>query len=83
MVAVQPGSFDVNAHFYPRVLNAQMHPIVRTFLNLGNERIAKRYCHLHPEAAPGAVHEALQNVRARLPTIVPIVAMFEPERGLQ
>ena len=60
---MQPGSFDVHAHYYARVLNAQMHPIVRTFLGLGNDRIAKRYCHLHPEAAPAAVHEALQKVR--------------------
>ena len=109
VVAVQPGSFDVNAHFYPvgtchnegdviltaelperlsclvwqthklalantgvfclaqRVLNAQMHPIVRTFLNLGNERIAKRYCHLHPEAVPKHVHEALQKVSVNTP----------------
>ena len=66
VVAVQPGSFDVHAHYYARVLNAQMHPIVRTFLGLGNERIAKRYCHLHPEAAPAAVHEALQKVRPAL-----------------
>lgn len=49
-----------------RVLNAQMHPIVRTFLNLGNERIAKRYCHLHPEAVPKHVHEALQKARKHI-----------------
>lgn len=35
---------------------------MRTFLSLGNERIAKRYCHLHPEADPAAVTASLQRV---------------------
>ncbi|CAI7817871.1 unnamed protein product [Closterium sp. NIES-53] len=55
----KPGSFDPASHFYPRVLNAQIHPLVRSFLGLGNERIAKRYVHLHPAAKPEAVQEAL------------------------
>ena len=50
-----PGSFVTEDHFYPRVPNARLHPIVRTFLRLGNERIALRYCHLHPEADADAV----------------------------
>ncbi len=62
VVAVTPGSFEPTAHFYPRVLNAHIHPIVRTFLSLGNSRIAKRYCHLHPEAQPEAVTAALKKV---------------------
>ncbi len=45
----EPGSYEMQNHFYPRVLNAQIHPLVRFFMNLGNERIAQRYCHLHPE----------------------------------
>lgn len=56
-----PGSFDDHRHFYPRVLNAQLHPMVRFFLALGNERVAARYCHLHPEADPTAVSAALQH----------------------
>ena len=58
---------DLSLAWLQRVLNAQMHPIVRTFLNLGNERIAKRYCHLHPEAVPKHVHEALQKARRACP----------------
>ena len=58
-----PGSFEASAHFYPRVLNAHIHPVVRTFLSLGNARIAKRYCHLHPEAQPDAVAAALRKAR--------------------
>jgi len=56
---VSTGSFEPDAHFYPKVLNAQIHPLVRFFLTLGNERIAERYCHLHPEVQPDAVHAAL------------------------
>ena len=54
-----PPSFNPGAHFYPRVLNAHIHPVVRSFLTLGNARVAQRYCHLHPEAAPDAVAAAL------------------------
>ncbi len=45
-----PGSFEAREHYYERVLNAQLHPLVRSFMNLGNARIASRYAHLHPEA---------------------------------
>lgn len=55
----EPGSFEQAAHFYPKVLNAHIHPLVRSFLELGNERIAARYCHLHPEADPAAVRATL------------------------
>lgn len=40
---VLPGEYDPLAHFYPRVPNAQLHPLVRFFLSLGNARIAERY----------------------------------------
>lgn len=45
---VQVGSFDPASHFYPRVLNAQIHPIVRYFRSLSLEQIVHRHCHLHP-----------------------------------
>jgi hypothetical protein len=56
---VEPGSFEPVDHYYPRVLNAQIHPLMRYFLDLGNTRIAERYHHLHPEASRGAIGEAL------------------------
>lgn len=56
---VGPGSFETAAHYYPRVPNARLHPLVRFFLGLGNQRIAERYCHLHPEASLDAVRAAL------------------------
>lgn len=59
---ILPGSFDPEQHYYPRVLNAQLHPVVRSLLTLGNERIARRYCHLHPEVDPAAVRAAFDGV---------------------
>lgn len=56
---VSPGSFEPARCFYPRVPNAQVHPLVRHLLRLGNERITARYCHMHPEAARSAVEAAL------------------------
>jgi len=45
---VKPNDFDPENHYYPRVINAQIHPMVSWFMSLGNERIAIRYCHVHP-----------------------------------
>lgn len=58
------GDFEPERHFYPRVLNAQVHPFVRSFFNLGNRRIAERYIHLHPEARRASV-DALLKSRTR------------------
>lgn len=55
----RPGDFEPAEHFYPRALNAQLHPLVRNFLNLSPDRIAERFHHLHPEAKRGAVQDAL------------------------
>lgn len=55
-----PGDFEAERHYYPRVLNASMHPLVRYFLSLSNERIIARYCHLHPEVEPQAVARLLK-----------------------
>ncbi len=45
---VKPGSFEAENHWYPKALNATIHPMVAFFLNLEKERIIERYCHLHP-----------------------------------
>ncbi len=45
---VLPGNFDPVNHYYPRVLNAQLNPLVRHFCTMTLERIALRYCHLNP-----------------------------------
>jgi hypothetical protein len=46
---VNAGDFEPENHFYPRVLNAQIHPLVSSFFSLGNERIIHRYTHLNPQ----------------------------------
>lgn len=56
---VTKDSFSPRLHYYARVLNAHLHPLVRFFLTLGNARIAERYCHLHPEVSPEAITQIL------------------------
>lgn len=56
---VAPGSFEPAQHFYPRVLNAHIHPVVRSFMNLTRERLVERYAHLHPEVDRDAILDAL------------------------
>ncbi len=56
---IEPATFEAVNHYYPRVPNARLHPVVRHFLSLGNARIAQRYCHLHPEVDPVAVRDVL------------------------
>ena len=47
--SILPGDFEAEAHYYPRVLNANIHPLVASFFSLGNERILARYSHLNPQ----------------------------------
>jgi len=57
---VEPGSFEQEAHYYPRVINAQMHALVKFFLTLDNQRIVLRYCHLNPKVDPQVLAEILR-----------------------
>ena len=63
----EPGQFAPARHFYPRTLNAQLHPQVRSFLALGNERIRTRYLHLNPHVDPDALEELLGARAQRFP----------------
>ena len=45
---VRPGEFKAEEHWYPKALNATIHPMVAFFLNLDKDRIISRYCHLNP-----------------------------------
>ncbi len=58
-VRVLPGHFEPERHFYPRVLNAQIHPLVRFFLGLSRERIIERYKHLNPRCDAQQLTELL------------------------
>jgi hypothetical protein len=56
---VRPGQFEAAAHYYPRVLNAQIHSQVRYFINMTNERLVQRYCHLHPKVDMQGLRDVL------------------------
>ena len=56
---VHPGSFEPDAHWYPKALNATIHPMVNFFLNLDRERIVTRYCHLNPIVERDYLHSLL------------------------
>jgi hypothetical protein len=56
---IQPGSFEPHDHWYPKALNATIHPLVSFFLNLTEDRIIKRYCHLHPRVKPEELQKIL------------------------
>lgn len=56
---VSPKSFNGENHWYPKALNATIHPMVNFFLNLDKERIITRYCHLHPMVNRSKLEEVL------------------------
>lgn len=56
---VKPGSFEPSQHFYPRALNATIHPMMAFFMRLETERVISRYCHLNPKVDPQALEEIL------------------------
>lgn len=56
---VPPGSFEPRNHFYARVLNAQIHPLVAFFLRMSNRQIVHRYCHLNPRVDPAFLQDVL------------------------
>ena len=56
---IQPGSFQNENHWYPKALNATIHPMVNFFLNLDKEKIISRYCHLNPRVHRDKLEEIL------------------------
>ncbi len=54
-----PNSFEAENHWYPKALNATIHPMVNFFLNLSKVRIIQRYCHLHPMVQKEKLEEIL------------------------
>jgi len=56
---IQPDSFEPNDHWYPKALNATIHPMVNFFLNLDEKRIISRYCHMHPTVNADKLREIL------------------------
>ncbi len=56
---IKPHSFEFQNHWYEKVLNATIHPIVKHFLNMSQDQIVTRYCHLNPKAKKGKLKELL------------------------
>ncbi len=61
---IKPGEFEAHNHWYPKALNATIHPMINFFLNLEQERIITRYCHMHPTVSGEKLREIL-NYRAK------------------
>ena len=58
-VCIRPDSFEAYKHWYPKALNATIHPMVNFFLNLNQDRIIARYCHMHPTVQADKLKEIL------------------------
>ena len=56
-----PGNFEAHEHWYPKALNATIHPMINFFLNLDRKRIINRYCHLHPKVNASALKDLLDH----------------------
>ena len=61
---MQPGEFEAHHHWYPKALNATIHPMINFFLNLDQDRLINRYCHLHPKVNAERLREIL-NYKAK------------------
>ncbi len=61
---IHPGEFEAYRHWYPKAFNATIHPMVNFFLSLEQERIIRRYTHLHPKVK-GNVLEEMMNYECK------------------
>ena len=58
---IEPNQFEPHDHWYPKALNATIHPMINFFLNLEQERIISRYCHMHPQVDKDKLREILNH----------------------
>lgn len=58
---IHPNEFEAHKHWYPKALNATIHPMIGFFLNLEQERIITRYCHMHPTVNIEKLREVLNH----------------------
>ncbi len=45
---IHHANYQLENHWYAKVLHAQMTPLVRYFFQMGTDQIVNRYCHLQP-----------------------------------
>lgn len=55
-----PGSFDPENHFYPEVINADLHPIMKSFFKMTESQLIARFTHLHPMVSRDFLKEVLR-----------------------
>ncbi len=58
---ILPDQFEPSEHWYPKALNATIHPMINFFLNLSQERVITRYCHMHPTVDKVKLREVLNH----------------------
>ena len=58
---ISPQTFEADQHWYPKALNATIHPMMAYFLNMSKEQILERYCHLHPKVNKAFLDELLSS----------------------
>ena len=51
--------FKKENHFYPKVVNAKMHPLVASFFKMSNESIVTRYKQMNPDVNVDALRKLL------------------------
>lgn len=56
---ITPNSFESSCHYYERVLNAQIHPLIAFFMNMKLEQVISRYLHLNPATDVDQLKEIL------------------------
>lgn len=56
---VEHKCFKKENHFYPKVQNAKIHPIVASFFKLGNEAVINRYKQANPNINAETLRELL------------------------
>ncbi len=56
---IKQKSFIPENHFYTRVLNATIHPLVAFFIRMDIERLIARFCHLNPQVEKKVLQEIL------------------------
>lgn len=53
ITVVQPQTFNTFDHWYPKALNAQIHPLVAYFMNMSTQQIVERFTYLNPKVLAG------------------------------
>ena len=56
---IVPDNFEPQAHFYPKALNSELHPLVSFFFGMDRKTIIKRFKHLNPKVDEKKLEEIL------------------------